>query len=669
MASAHGNVQTRGHRRSDQRSVSEKEDISLSKDNRNHENQRQGSQSKDKGKREEKHMLSTAPTTEQKPITRHSSSGGFLFGCEVSITKLTLFRFVFYSLFAIDSWIQLTRTYKFDGDFQKFNVGHFHSLFPITSPPSEGTSLYEVLETHGSDYVLSLAFYRWVLHRVLFPSRIAMEFGWLVRVFVSVRVAFGEAARWESVLLSVITAYQYFISQIDNYQHHYLLVLLCFILSTIDWSSLGEKLEEQLKQRVKAEKGSAKQQRGKAALLSNQITSVTDSITTTTVWQFRLLVLQLSVVYFWTAVAKMDATWLSGVLFSRMIGPRMVATIEWTISLLSDFGLHNIDSVVWSAMSYSTLVIELYLVVALQIRAFDSLTLVAGLMLHMMFALGQLQIGLFSYYMLGIYLLTLPDIVTAKLEKLHLLLLRYQYRLIPTTKHWLIGFSASICLGVALCIALVDLDSIAIVMAVVSLLVLTSELLFQTSTKQSSKGGEKALFRGCLHLATCIIISLVVVRSTTTLVKMYSDGGNDRAFRNDLAGAVELLNRAIKQENGAWFAPDQEIHCNMGFYYEHMRRYDDAFRTYYSVYGEGPNGNVGFAKWSVKGAMGVISHYDRLNDSNKVCRVFKEIQQLVIPHEMKELEGCQHEECGRRRSLAQNVLKRSTALARKHSCG
>jgi len=102
--------------------------------------------------------------------------------------------------------------------------------------------------------------------------------------------------------------------------------------------------------------------------------------------------------------------------------------------------------------------------------------------------------------------------------------------------------------------------------------------------------------------------------------------------------------------------------------------------------------------------MGVIQHYDRINDSAKgtnevtgvrsntdspleVCRVYKEIQIQVVPHEMKDIEGCQHEvsvlcdnmfavsctekliqECGQRRNIAQNVLKRSAALARKHSC-
>jgi len=309
---------------------SEKERESVSKNNGSNENQRQGSQSKDQGiplhemiesdsrprgiasydvligKRKEKHMLAatTTPTelsTDHGHGHRQDIGYRFWFGCEISITKLSLFRFVFYVLFAIDSWIQLSRSYKYDGDFQKFNVGHFHSLIPVTTPPSEEGPL-NLTEWRSS--------VSWVVGRVLFPSRIAMEFGWLMRVFLSVRIAFGEAARWESVVLSLVTAYQYFISQIDNYQHHYLLVLICIILSTINWSALGARLEEQLANRrsIIRQKQSVKGKgKDKTSLLAQG-----EAITTTTLWQFRLLMVQLSVVYFWTSVAKMDSTWLSG---------------------------------------------------------------------------------------------------------------------------------------------------------------------------------------------------------------------------------------------------------------------------------------------------------------------------------------------------------------------
>lgn len=48
------------------------------------------------------------------------------------------------------------------------------------------------------------------------------------------RVSFGVSAFWEKHIIAFLYGVSYFISQIDDYQHHYLLVFVYVLMSFLD---------------------------------------------------------------------------------------------------------------------------------------------------------------------------------------------------------------------------------------------------------------------------------------------------------------------------------------------------------------------------------------------------------------------------------------------------
>lgn len=121
-----------------------------------------------------------------------------------------------------------------------------------------------------------------------------MVFVDLVITFLALRIAFNVATRLDSgallflpaVLLAALWNGAYFVSQIDGYQHHYLLGLLLVLFVRPpphpqcfhSWD-LPQPLV------------------------------------------FRAMQLQLVLVYFWTVVAKLDSEWIYGQLLPSMVGP------------------------------------------------------------------------------------------------------------------------------------------------------------------------------------------------------------------------------------------------------------------------------------------------------------------------------------------------------------
>lgn len=93
--------------------------------------------------------------------------------------------------------------------------------------------------------------------------------------YLALRIALGGASTAHYTLLWLLYSGCYFASQIDSYQHHYLVVLLLCILCCNVWSSVTRR---------------------------------------------RLLVAQMAFVYFWTALAKLDAGFLSGHTLRRTVG-------------------------------------------------------------------------------------------------------------------------------------------------------------------------------------------------------------------------------------------------------------------------------------------------------------------------------------------------------------
>ncbi|MEM7243746.1 MAG: HTTM domain-containing protein [Acidobacteriota bacterium] len=242
-------------------------------------------------------------------------------------TRVSVFRVTFFTLLAIDVWRRLGSSAMYGAD--GFNVSH---LTPIDA--------WVPVPTAGFIVVLRL-----------------------LQIGLAIRVAFGGAPRWAVPLLATSFGVTYFLSQLDGYQHHYLIWLLLVILSFVDWS--------------------------RPLALS---------------WPYRLLLVQLSITYVWTAVTKMEPSWVDGSLIARQVSGE-------TLQDLTAFASAKIAQPLgsgWALSAISVLVLELFLAVALQFAKLRPWAWLLGMALHFGIEMAGLKIGLFSWYLFSLYVLILP---------------------------------------------------------------------------------------------------------------------------------------------------------------------------------------------------------------------------------------------------------------------
>ncbi len=281
------------------------------------------------------------PPPRREPLPRaHVSSpiagGGFWAGFEIPWAKLVGFRFVFFALLAVDAYLQLSHAPRYGAG--GFNVQHVPGLLP-----EAGRGLMTFL------------------HAVLCLGFALIAQGALVRVLLPIATA--------------LYGYTYFVSQLDSYQHHYLvwllLVLLCFVPTAPDPAPARA-----------------------AAGVPPAVRS----------WALRLVLVQLGLVYGYAAISKMDPLWLDGTTLARQVKPGSIH------DLLAAVG--------WSPVAMSVIAGELFLVAAVWWRKLWPFALVVGVGLHLGIELVGLEIGLFSYLMFALYLLVVPDRVYAPVHRL-----------------------------------------------------------------------------------------------------------------------------------------------------------------------------------------------------------------------------------------------------------
>ena len=230
----------------------------------------------------------------------------FWFDFELPAARLVAFRWTFFSLLALDLWLQVAHTARLGAG--GFNVSHLSALD------------------------------RWLPQ----PTPAAATAGFLLAAWLAARVALGGGARWKPAL-AVLTGALYGWSQLDSYQHHYLIVLLLAVLAAAPLDPPA----------------------GVARVRS---------------WALRLVLVQMSIVYFWSAVAKLDPAWIAH-------GP--IATLAGSPS---------------TAGAVFSLGTPLGVAAATLARA----ATVVGIAFHLGVELAGFRIGLFSGFMLALYLLVAP---------------------------------------------------------------------------------------------------------------------------------------------------------------------------------------------------------------------------------------------------------------------
>lgn len=255
----------------------------------------------------------------------------FWFGFEVSRAKLAVGRFALFGLLALDALLQIRHAPRYGAG--GFNVAQL----PLLDDLGPSRTSYGVCE--------------------------------LVNAYLFVLAAFGVATRWVLPPATVIYAWLYFGSQLDSYQHHYLVSMLLLCACFVPW------------------------QRPREVSPTERVVS----------WAVRLMLFELAIMYLWAAVSKMNGAWANGTALSdQIIGPMR----------------HLVDATVGVPLaSKLVIVIELSLAALVWQPRFAFIAAPLGIAFHASILFSGLEIGLFAWLMLALYLFVIPDRVYIALAR------------------------------------------------------------------------------------------------------------------------------------------------------------------------------------------------------------------------------------------------------------
>jgi hypothetical protein len=234
------------------------------------------------------------------------------------------------------------------------------------------------------------------------PGRTSYELCQLINAYLFVTIACGVGTRIALPISAAIYSWLYFGSQLDSYQHHYLIALLLWLACFVPWERPeGARPDAPIK-----------------------------------TWALRLILLQIAIMYLWAAISKMAPAWWDGSTLGRQIGGPLRSLIDATVGI--------------RAASIGVVFVELALACTIWNRRTWLFAAPAGLLLHVAILVSGLEIGLFAWLMIGLYVLVLPDRIWIWLVS----------RVVPDSTRtwfrgraswllWLAGFAIAIVLGIA----------------------------------------------------------------------------------------------------------------------------------------------------------------------------------------------------------------------------
>lgn len=403
------------------------------------------------------------------PSTRAANEPQFWFGFAVSWPKLITFRFTLLMVLALDAVLQISHAPRYGAG--GFNVGHV----------------------------------RWLSG--LAPARTLFEIVQLVTALCLVAAAVGAATRIMLPIAAALYAWIYFSSQLDSYQHHYLVALMLFLLCFVDW------------------------QRPTDRRTPNVIGG----------WPLRLLLVELAMMYFWAAISKADGAWLNGSTLSLQIHGSMRSAIEHTVG----FGF----------AAKVVLLVEFALAATIWYRPGWWVALPMGVALHAGIVWSGLEIGLFAWLMLVLYLLLVPDRVFAwgasKLQPLRRLTAQVA---MPSAQRRAIA-----AIGVGLCVAIAAITRYphALLAAAIGASLVTVANLVDGRQRY------QATVITLLAPALAAVLWLGVDRTTTTMYDYYRFWAGSESRIGDPARAKalyrEVTERFPNEENGYYQLAKLEI--------------------------------------------------------------------------------------------------------------
>jgi hypothetical protein len=265
-----------------------------------------------------------------------------------------------------------------------------------------------------------------------------------------------------------------------------------------------------------------------------------------------MLFVSISIMYFFASVTKLDPLWLDG------------STLKLELST-SDTMKDLCEWLGWGLSAKLTLAAELALVVLIQWRRGWLAAFAIGVGMHMSFHHSGLEIGLFSYYMVAIYLLLLPESVFSFVAKLARPGKNLLATLAKLDKHpqlpW-VCFGLSLGASVGL-LPLLPLDTVnTIVLSIVVYACL--DLLLRRA------GATRAL----VHLFAVFFLLLMVHKSDTIRDYYRYWGGQERRSGNISAATIAY-------EDLVRFEPSYVSgRRRLGDLYRMAKRYEEAAEQY-----------------------------------------------------------------------------------------
>ncbi len=386
-----------------------------------------------------------APVRTERPLAPPAREPAFWFGFEIAWAKLAVARFVIFALLAVDAVLQISHAPRYGAG--GFNVAQLSFLDDLG------------------------------------PGRVAFGTCQLLLAYGFVLIAFGVATRVLVPICAAIYAWLYFGSQLDSYQHHYLMVLVLAIASFVPWQRPAD----------------------------------VEPATPVRTWAVRLLLVQLGIMYLWAAVSKMNLAWVDG----RTLGLQMTGAVGSLIK----------STVGFKVVAVLVIAVELVLAATVWARPAWRLAAPLGIAFHAGIIFTKLEIGLFAFLMLGIYVLVVPDrlwvsVMSGPLDALAKRLAR------PSWIAWGAGLALSIV--IAFVVRLESAFVIAIATCVVPLGVAVYGLV--------RGGGTPRVAVGVAHVLA-IVLWLIVDRATSVTVDYYRFwAGSQRRL-----GAAETAERAYRR--------------------------------------------------------------------------------------------------------------------------
>jgi hypothetical protein len=394
---------------------------------------------------EPKPAKSSTPSTKRDDLESRS----FWFGYEIAWAKLLVARFVIFGLLAVDALLQISHAPRYGAG--GFNVAHVPGLDDLGA------------------------------------GRPSFAIAQLVIAYLLVFAALGVRTRIVLPIATALYAWLYFGSQLDSYQHHYLVALVLLIACFVPW------------------------ERPAGATPSTPVRS----------WAVRLMLVQLGIMYLWAAISKMDPAWLDGRTLELQISGTMREIIDESVGI--------------RVASRFALIVELVLAVTIWSKRTWFVALPVGIAFHVGIFASGLEIGLFAVLMLGFYLLVIPDRLFAEAGELFVGLAGGLVRAIGRALASGLGIGLMLVAGYVLAL-FVRLPA-ATVIGLVLVTLCAAWIGFLRVRRSSNRDGTRVIAAGLTGAhVVALLVWLVVDRASSTAVDYYRFwGGNARRLGDPVA--------------------------------------------------------------------------------------------------------------------------------------